>query len=1250
MGTSPSETSGPWLVWHWATLLAALLLAGCGGDSPDGGDVRVRDVDASSGAPFVARALAVPPLGKTGFTRLAGEELGIHPGGRPQWKRENPAPWVVNAGLTAGDVDGDGLCDLFICGMDGPNALYRNLGDWRFEDISDDAGVRLPGRNLTGAAMADVDGDADLDLVVISLESPNALFLNDGAGRFTESEAVDWQRTNVGGDISAAFGDVDGDGDLDMYVATYVKMGIKEATAPAIYDRLVNTELDKIERGEEPDPTFAAMFNVVSNLVDGELKYDVREKGAKDTLYLNDGGGGFRAVADGEGRFRDEEGNPIPMPMDWGLCATFRDVDKDGDPDLYVCNDFQSPDRFWINDGSGRFRLAPKLALRRTSYFSMGVDFADINRDGHLDFITVDMLSRDHTRRKTQMGDMQVTELAIGVIDDRPQVMQNTLFLGRGDGTYSEIAQLAGLRASEWSWSPLFMDVDLDGHEDLIVSTGMIRDFMDSDTNDKIEAMGERMTDAFAKSTAHLFPTLETRNMIFHNQGDLTFKETGEAWGMEVEAVSGGMALADFDNDGDLDVVVNNTGAEPEIYRNDSIAPRVAVALRGAAGNTRGIGSRVRLSSASGAPQEREMVAGGSYTAGGEALRVFAVADEGPHLLEVVWPDGTVSQVGEVKPNHLYTINQASASAAGAGTKSLLEPLFADVSERLNHRHTESPFDDFKAQSLLPNRLSQLGPGVCWADLDGDGDDDLLIGGGRGGELTRLMNDGAGEFQRLPGLRAMDDQTSILFSPSDGEGGRVLIGQQNHEAPSGKAPSFLMIDGRTGETTATRQGVLEEASATGPMALGDIDGDGDLDLFVGGRNLPGRYPKAASSKLLLNNEGSYEVDARNGLILAGVGLVSGAVFGDLLDADGDPELILAMEWGAVRVFRNVEGVFKEATATVGLDAFKGWWNGVALGDFNGDGRLDIVGSNWGRNTKYEHAYGMDRPLRIHHGDLDQNGVWDIVENHYDKAMKCWVPERGFSCSSRGIDFIRPRIKTFSAFGSSALTDIYGQNLGGAEVVEANTLEHAVFLNRGGSFERFPLPVDSQLAPAMGVCVADVDGDGNDDVFLSQNYFAVQRETPRCDGGRGVVLLGHGDGSFRALSGSAAGVKVYGEQRGAALADFNSDGRVDLVVTQNGARTRLFENRRGRPGLRLRLNAGPKNSTGVGAVARLVFGAREGPARQVAAGSGYWSQNSATLVMATPESPTAVWVRWPDGTEQMRSVPVDAAELSVIKIN
>lgn len=1187
----------------------------------------------------VSSALTPGVPGKTGFTRMMARTTGLKGSSAAEIDVFTPDQ-AANAGLAAGDVDGDGLCDLFLCGLDGENFLYRNLGGWRFEDATEASGLKFDDWALRGAVFADVDGDADLDLLIISLIHRNGLFLNDGNGRFTESKNVHWNARDRAGNVSGALADVDGDGDLDLYVTNYGRQRMELTPLAAQHERFAKQQIERHRAGLPLDPKFAEGFEVLEFPNGDEMEYVVEQKGAPDTLYLNDGKGGFRAVSDSEGRFIDEDGKPVPLPWDWGLAVQFRDVDNDGDPDLYVSNDYYSPDRFWLNDGRGFFKAVDRLALRRTSVFSMAVDFADINRDGHLDFFTVDMLSRRHTQRKVQMGPMKPTPIYIGQIDNRAQVMQNTLFVNRGDGTYAEIAQYAGVKASEWSWGSLFLDVDLDGYEDLIVASGMIRDYMDADINAKIKDVPLTSEEA-RRSIRHLFPKLPTQNFVFHNQGNLQFSDRSREWGFGVEAVSGGVVAADFDNDGDLDVAINNMDGEPEIYRNDSTAPRVAVRLKGVSPNTQGVGARIRLSGGK-VNQTHEVLAGGHFASGGESLRVFAAGpDETSLQLEIIWRSGRRTVVENVKANRLYTIEESSALAYEAVKPHSPEPYFVDVSERLNHRHQEAPFNDFARQSLLPNRLSQLGPGVAWHDLDDDGDDDLIVGTGAGGSMAVYVNDGSGGFQKRDAPRIPVDQAGIV-----GWNNQFFVGVSNFETGSSEHFSAQGLSLPDGRQWRFGQGLGGDRSSAGPLAAGDIDGDGDLDLFVGGRSVPGRYPEPADSRLFVNRGGNLEIDARNQETFQAVGLVSGAVIGDL-DGDGDQDLVLACEWGPIKVFRNEKGVFHEVTRELGLAGYPGWWNGVTLGDFDNDGLLDIAASNWGRNSKYEHAYSVLRPLEIYYRDFDSNGTLDIVEAHFDKDMNCLVPERGYSCSSHAMPFIRERLGSYRAFGVSPLKNILGDEFDDAKVVRANTLAHTVFLNRGGRFEATELPIWAQLAPAFGVNVGDFDGDGNEDLFLSQNFFAVQIETPRNDGGRGLWLAGDGKGGFRAVKAQESGVKVYGEQRGSALGDFDGDGRVDLVVTQNGAQTKLYRNRRGKPGLRVRLNGPAANTRGVGSTLRLEYeDGRWGPARAVLGGSGYWSQDSQTPILGLDDVPRALHVTWPDGSQTRAEISRGARKINV----
>jgi enediyne biosynthesis protein E4 len=432
-------------------------------------------------------------------------------------------------------------------------------------------------------------------------------------------------------------------------------------------------------------------------------------------------------------------------------------------------------------------------------------------------------------------------------------------------------------------------------------------------------------------------------------------------------------------------------------------------------------------------------------------------------------------------------------------------------------------------------------------------------------------------------------------------------------------------------------------SSLGPMALADYDGDGFLDLFAGGRVIPGQYPMAASSRLYLQREGKLVLDETQSAALRQVGLISGAVWSDL-DADGWPELVLACEWGPLRIFQNTRGQLREVTQARGLANATGWWNGVTSGDFDGDGRMDLLAANWGQNTKFE-RYRAE-PVRVYYGDFDGDGVVELIESCYEPDRRNYVPLRMLDVIAKAMPYLAERYPTHQKWAETTLDEVLAERKTQTAFHQVFCLESSLFMNRGDHFERRNLPPEAQFAPAFAACVADFDGDGCEDAFLSQNFFAVEWETSRYDAGRGLWLRGDGQGGLRAATAHETGIRMYGEQRGAATSDYDGDGRVDLVVSQNRDQTRLFKNINGKPGLRVQLLGPPGNPTAVGAWVRLKFGHRPGPAREIHAGSGYWSQDSATQVLAMPEVPTSVWIRWPGGVETTSAVPAGAKSLRI----
>lgn len=1126
------------------------------------------------------------------------------------------------SGVTTGDVDGDGLVDIYFCGLGTDNVLYKNLGRWKFENITDRAGVAHSGNYSTGAVFADMDGDSDMDLLVSTLGGVNTCYFNNGNGVFDRKEVF----LRGYGSTSLAVADVDLDGDLDVYVVNYKKVPARNIFRSE--DLNISNTVEKTNGKYRLKPPYDEHFFIsVEN--DRLSRYEI---GEQDLLFLNDGSGELLLSQES-----------IPAGKDWGLAARFQDMDLDGDPDLYVCNDFWSEDYVWINNGSGKFSQIEPLAVRSTSSSSMSVDFSDLDRDGDIDYFVTDMLSRSHTRRKTQMGLMSPTILQIGAIEDRPQYMRNTMFVNRGDNTFAEIGQYSGVQASEWSWSTVFMDIDLDGFEDLFISTGHLADVQDSDTQMKLFNL-ERLGLKKDSPGILMYPKLDLRNIIFRNNGDLTFEEVGESWGFVDEDISHGVATADLDNDGDLDLVVNRLRKKAGIYENITGQPRIAVRLRGLSPNTNGIGAKVSLISG-GMVQTKEITAGGGYLSGSDPRVSFAALDDETEL-EVQWTRTKKTVIEGIRQNRIYEVYETNLEKEIQKNARIRSTRFKDVSDILAHEHREDEYNDFFRQRLLPNRLSQLGPGIAWYDLDADADDDLLITNGKGSSLTWFENNNGKSFigrdNEIPHTTLNLEQSSVLGVAMEDGLKCILVAYSNYESPSGQ-PSLIRLYGFSEGKFVLKQEINFGASSIGPMSLADYDGDGDLDLFAGGRVFPGEYPRPASSKFYFNSGDKFILDEHNSKAVSKIGLVSGSVFSDI-DNDDDPDLILALEWGPVLIMENDNGKFFNASKQWGTMEYTGWWNGVTTGDFNADGKLDIVATNRGLNSKYKAS--PDNPRLVYYEDFNKDGMLDIVEAHYDEEIGDIVPERGFSCISNAMPSIRDEVKTFRRFANSNLETVLGIDLEQATMTSVSHLEHAVFINRGTHFEVVPLPKEAQWSPAFHVDVSDINMDGYDDLFLGQNFFAQQSETGRSDAGRGMWLLGDGQGSFTMLPGHKSGVKVYGEQRGGGLCDFDNDGKIDLLITQNGALSKLFKNVGKEFGIRVSLIGSRGNPKGIGAKLWLHYRDGNGPIREIHAGSGYWSQSSATQIFRTSNTVEHVKVIWPDGKETIKNIDSSVGSVTI----
>lgn len=1196
---------------------------------------------------------AAPP--RAGFSTLLPERTGVAFTNHLAADRALANHILLNgSGVAIGDVDGDGLNDVFLAGLEGGSALYRNLGDWRFTNLTEVAFApkAFAGMDANGVVLSDLDGDGLPDLLINGVGTGTRCFLNRGSLRFEETTAESGL-AGRGGPSSFALADVDQDGDLDLYVVRYRSSTVRDEFQQRFGIRVIDGRpvLESVNGRPVSDPDLLGRFSV-------DQQGRVTEHGEADGLYRNDGKGRFTLIPFTGGAFRDESGKPLTSPpYDWGLAAMFHDLNGDRIPDLYVCNDLASPDRIWIGDGKGGFQAIPRTAIRKTSWFSMGIDFGDLDRDGHDDFLVTDMLSRDPVRRQADAQNLSAEPEAFVGIEARPQVPRNTLHRGRGDGTFSEVAWSAGIAATDWSWSPVFLDVDLDGYEDLLITTGFERDVQDADVAEAIEKIrqAQKLSDAEALQLRRRFPSHALPNLAYRNLGGMRFEEWGSQWGFHYHGISQGIALGDLDNDGDQDVVLNSQNAAALFLRNDADAPRIRVQLRGRAPNTAAVGARIEVQGGP-VPQSQVLVAGGRFLSGDAPARTFAARATGEALtVTVTWPDGRQTVQGGVKPGSLLLLPESEATGSPSAPGAPASPLFTDVSGRLGHRHRDEPFDDSQLQPFLPRSLSNLGPAVAWGDLDLDGDDDLVIGTGRGGSLGVFLNQGEGKFSAATSAPftavSPADQAGVLIRPIDGSKAQILIALSNDEAPKGPAAIRTLDLARNAYLPAG----VRLRSAPGPMALGDVDGDGTLELFVGGRAVVGRYPEPGMSGLLRFKEGAWTADPENTRLLQNLGMVTSAAFTDL-DDDGDPDLVVATEWGAVRIFDNAGGRFSERTSVelrwaegdprprpLRLEALTGWWNSVMPVDFDEDGLMDLVLGNWGRNTRYQVEPG--RTADLFRGAFAGDGIPLLLESYPHGTPPRDLPWITRDLLASAWPAVLERFPTRASFGAASVQELLGDRLGEAQRLRVTTLDSVALWNRGDHWVVQPLPAIAQAAPVFGIAAADFNGDGSEDLFLAQNFFGIGPGGDRHDAGTGLLLLGNGRGAWEPLSTARSGISLPGEQRGAAVADFDADGRPDLVVTQNSEVTHLFRNTGGKPGIRVRLRGGVGNPAGVGVRLRSISADdRAGPAREVRAGAGYWSQDSGTLVFSGPNPVAALEVRWPG--QKPRRVPVPAGASTV----
>ncbi|WP_299763238.1 VCBS repeat-containing protein [uncultured Dokdonia sp.] len=1010
------------------------------------------------------------------------------------------------AGVGVADINNDGLQDLFFAGNQVENKLYLNKGNLQFEDISEQAGINTGKQWANGVTFADVNNDGWIDIYVSqggpkqAEDRKNLLYINLKDNRFRES-AQDYNLADTGISTQSVFFDYDNDGDLDCVVSNENEF-----------------------YGLDPQRFFATM-KLGNNLEKSSVQ-----------LYENKGTS-YRKVTKEAGLLKAA----------FGLGITVSDINNDGWLDIYITNDYYVPDAMYINNKNGTFSDRIKEYTKQVSFFGMGVDIADINNDKLQDIFVLDMAASDHVRSKTLMASMDVDRFSM-LVDDfgfQHQYMFNSLQLNMGGNHFNNAVHQAKMAKTDWSWAGLIADLDNDSHRDVYVTNGYRRYALDNDIQNQVrdtqKAFGGKVPLDVKQKLYDAMPTEKLSNIMFHNDGNLHFENKGYQWGLAVASYSNGGAYADLDNDGDLELVVNNIDDEAFLFKNTSVEKETGnyarVSLKGKTSETF---AKVTIAYGD-QSQVYESKRTKGYLSATENSAHFGLGDVAViDKVTVQWLSGKSEERTNIKANTTLVFSEEEATISTAPifkVDDTIEYAFAkaETTYGLDFIHKENTYDDFAKEVLLPYKQSTLGPHMTKGDVNGDGLDDIYVGGasGQAGQLYIQTASGFSKSKQLAFTADAihEDMESILFDADGDQDLDLIVVSGGNEFNANALQYKNRYYQNDGKGTFT-QISFDEDTTTGflsgkSITTIDYDSDGDFDIIVGNRIEPQHFPTSAPSQVYQNNGGSFtNVTAQVAPELANFGIVNKVIATDY-DSDGDADFMVVGEWSHIGVFKNNDGVFTDVSKEIGLDKEKGWWFTITETDVNKDGFPDYIVGNIGDNIKYKAS--AKTPFKVFASDFDDNGTFDLVlSNNYNGN---YVPARGKECSTQQMPFISEKFETYNAFANATLKDIYGEKLETAYQKEVTTFSSKLLLNKGdGSFVISELPSIAQAAPVLSVISRDINNDGFEDAIVIGNIYETEVETPRYDAGNGVVLLSNQKDGYTALSAIASGLYVEGNAK------------------------------------------------------------------------------------------------------------------------